>query len=184
LALPGRSNLEDRRIDVPALGLVPLRLDGQMSCQMAQVLPGTADDPDYDPIIEASKLNQAGDQQAAHRLLLKLLAVDLRCLDAYVHLGIFAFDHPDEAITMRPVTDRAAVCAGRGSTGCCRGGGIDNRPFLRCLPGCGLCVWRLGKFNRAAEVFERMLRFNPADNQSARGLLPAVRAGEPWQADG
>jgi hypothetical protein len=36
----------------------------------------------------------------------------------------------------------------------------------------------------AAEVLEQMLWLNPADNQGARGLLPAVRAGEPWQADG
>jgi hypothetical protein len=28
-----------------------------------------------------------------------------------------------------------------------------------------------------------MLWLNPVDNQGVRGLLPAVRAGEPWQAD-
>lgn len=44
-------------------------------------------------------------------------------------------------------------------------------------------MWRLGKFDHAAEVLERMLWLNPADNQGARGLLPAARAGEPWQAD-
>jgi hypothetical protein len=69
------------------------------SNEMEQVLPGTDDDdPDYAPIIEASELHRAGGQQAAHHLLLDLLAADLRCLDAYAHLGNFAFDRPDEAI--------------------------------------------------------------------------------------
>jgi hypothetical protein len=62
-------------------------------------------------------------------------------------------------------------------------GRIDNRPFLRCLHGYGLCLWRLGRSDQAAAVFERMLWLNPVDNQGVRGLLPAVRAGEPWQAD-
>jgi hypothetical protein len=48
----------------------------RMSYEMEQVLPGAgADDPDYDPIIEASEFNRAGDRQPAHRLLLELLAV-------------------------------------------------------------------------------------------------------------
>jgi hypothetical protein len=62
-------------------------------------------------------------------------------------------------------------------------GRIDNRPFLRRMIGYGLCEWRLGRFDQAAEVFERMLWFDPADSQGARSLLPAVRAGEPWWAD-
>ena len=38
---------------------------------------------------------------------------------------------------------------------------IDNRPFLRCLHGYGLCLWRAGKFEDAYRVFERMLWLNP-----------------------
>ncbi len=36
-------------------------------------------------------------------------------------------------------------------------GWIDNRPFLRCMSGYGLCLWRLGKMTEAAAIFERML---------------------------
>jgi tetratricopeptide (TPR) repeat protein len=60
-------------------------------------------------------------------------------------------------------------------------GHIDNRPFLRCLHGYGLCLWRLGRFDEAARVFERMLWLNPSDNQGVRFLTKDVRARVVWQ---
>jgi hypothetical protein len=32
---------------------------------------------------------------------------------------------------------------------------IDNRPYLRCLHGKGLCLWRLGRVQEAAAVFHK-----------------------------
>jgi tetratricopeptide (TPR) repeat protein len=58
---------------------------------------------------------------------------------------------------------------------------IDNRPYLRCLHGYGLCLWRLNRFDEAAAVFTRMLWMNPSDNQGARFNLNEVRAGTPWE---
>jgi len=57
---------------------------------------------------------------------------------------------------------------------------IDNRPFLRCLYGYGLCLWRLERFDEAGDVFERILWLNPSDNQGARIVIDAVRARHPW----
>jgi len=53
---------------------------------------------------------------------------------------------------------------------------LDNRPFLRCMPGYGLCLWRLKRFEEAEKVFMRMLWLNPSDNYSL-GLvaLPALK---------
>jgi hypothetical protein len=45
---------------------------------------------------------------------------------------------------------------------------VDNRAFLRCMHGYGLCLWRLGDFAAAKTVFERILSFNPNDNQGVR----------------
>jgi hypothetical protein len=59
-------------------------------------------------------------------------------------------------------------------------GHIDNRPFLRCMHGFGLCRWRLGRFQEAECVFERMLRLNPSDNQGVRFLIDTVRARTLW----
>jgi hypothetical protein len=58
---------------------------------------------------------------------------------------------------------------------------VDNRPFLRCMKGYGLCLWRLGRGDEAARVFDRMLWMNPCDSQGIRFLLPAVRDGRPWE---
>jgi hypothetical protein len=57
----------------------------------------------------------------------------------------------------------------------------DNRPFLRCLHGQGLCLWRLGQTHAALAVFERMLWLNPSDNQGVRLLIDDVRSGGSWE---
>jgi tetratricopeptide (TPR) repeat protein len=59
-------------------------------------------------------------------------------------------------------------------------GHINNRPFLRCLHGYGLSLWRLGKSDEAREVFNRMLWLNPPDNQGIRFLLADIDAGKMW----
>jgi hypothetical protein len=58
-------------------------------------------------------------------------------------------------------------------------GYLDNRPFLRCLNGFGLCLWRLSRFAEAERVFDRMLGLNPNDNQGVRFLIDKVRAQKP-----
>jgi hypothetical protein len=88
------------RLDIPALGLTPLRLKEMGTWDpkehywgepdepieawakpmikrgprteygMEQVLPGSADNPDTDPILEAVDLHQAGDWRKADRMLM------------------------------------------------------------------------------------------------------------------
>ena len=206
--------VERHRLDVAALGLVPLRLQDEWtwdpakeywgeegepieewaepiiargrrpSFEMEQVLPGAdPDDWDSDPILEASELHAAGDRLGAQKLLVEMLAADLRCLDAHGHLGNFAFDHrPEEAIRHYEVGVRIGeLSLGADFDGLLPWGRIDNRPFLRCMHGFGLCLWRLGREDEAADLFERMLWLNPTDNQGIRFLLPEVRAGERWE---
>jgi hypothetical protein len=205
--------IDGRRLDVGALGLVPLRLEEQglwdpageywgeegepledwarpivargprPEYEMEQVLPGEdRDNPDDDAIIQASELNAGGDPLGARRVLMDLLAADLRCLDAHAHLGNFALDHrPKEALRHYEVGVRIGeLSLGDAFDGVLPWGLIDNRPFLRCLHGYGLGLWRLGRVKEAARVFDRMLWLNPSDNQGARFLLAAVQAGEPW----
>jgi hypothetical protein len=154
--------IERIRLDAPALGLVPLRLspEGQWEpadygwgpddeieewakpfvsrgprpwFEMEQVLPGSdPDDPDRDPITDAVDLHHGGASADARELLMDLLAVDLRCLDAHAHLGNFAFDStPKEALRHY----EAGVRIGELSLppafdGVLSWGMIDNRPFL------------------------------------------------------
>jgi hypothetical protein len=57
---------------------------------------------------------------------------------------------------------------------------VDNRPFLGCMHGFGLCLWRLDRPQDAETVFERMLWLNPADYQGILVLLSALQAGDRW----
>jgi tetratricopeptide (TPR) repeat protein len=151
---------------------------------MEQVLPGEdPGNPDTDPIIESNELKDAGDIAGARRLLMAVLAVDLRCLDAHAHLGNLLFEaSPGDALRHYEVGVRIGeLSLGEASDGVLPWGLVNNRPFLRCLNGYGLCLWRLRRLDEAAHVFDRMLWLNPSDHQGVRGLLPAVRAGEHWQ---
>ena len=58
---------------------------------------------------------------------------------------------------------------------------IDNRPFLRCMHGYGLCLWKLKQFKEAEKVFERMLWLNPPDNQGVRFIIYHIKDKKPWR---
>ena len=151
--------------------------------EIEQVIPGAdPEDFDSDPIIEAAERKDAGDYAGARAILMNLLARDLRCLDAHAHLGNIEFDHrPDQALRHYDV----GVAVGELSLGptfrdVLPWGLIDNRPYLRCLHGKGLCLWRLGKAQEAAAVFHKQLWLNPSDNQGARFNLATVEDGKTW----
>ena len=198
------------RTDIPGLGLTPLTLEEQGMWdpreqdwgepvepwarplikkgvrpvyRMELVLPGwDFDDPDTDPILEAVDLKEAGDYKKAHRALMELLSADLRCLDAHAHLGNLAFDHdPDTAVRHYDMGVKIGeLSLGKDFGGLLPWGFTENRPFLRCLHGYGLCMWRFGRLREAEKVFTRMLWLNPDDNQGARAELSDVKEGEAW----
>jgi hypothetical protein len=66
-------------------------------------------------------------------------------------------------------------------TGVLPWGLMDNRPFLRCMHGYGLCLWRLGHFDEAEHIFQQMLWMNPSDNQGVRFLIDEVKAKTAWE---
>jgi hypothetical protein len=152
--------------------------------EMEQVLPGwDADDMNSDPICESNDLEDAGDGAAAQKVLMELCQADLRCLDAHAHLGNFVFDHrPEDAIRHYEVGVRIGeLSLPQTFDGLLPWGHIDNRPFMRCLHGYGLCLWRLGRSEEAERVFDRMLWLNPSDNQGVRFLIDEVRARTAWE---
>jgi hypothetical protein len=202
------------RLDVQALGLVPLRLEDQgewdpadhywgeedepidawaapiiargprQAFEMEQVLPGTdPDDPESDPITESNDFKDTGDPVQARKILMDLCHADLRCLDAHAHLGNLEFDHhPAIALRHYEVGLRIGeLSLGNRFDGLLPWGHIDNRPFLRCMRGYALCCWRLGRFEDAERLFDRMLWLNPSDNQGVRLLIEAVRARSTWE---
>jgi tetratricopeptide (TPR) repeat protein len=154
------------------------------SFELEACLPGK--DPegwDSDPIHESIDLWNSGKPVQALRVLEAVCRADLRCLDAHAHLGSFLFDRfPEQAVLHYEVgVGIGQVSLGPAFDGVLPWGCLDNRPFLRCLHGYGLCLWRLGFFREAKRIFERMLWLNPSDNQGVRFILPEVRAKRDWQ---
>jgi hypothetical protein len=111
-----------------------------------------------------------------------LCEADLRCLDAHAHLGNLMFDHfPKDAMRHYAVgMSIGELSLAKGFDGLLPWGYIDNRPFLRCMHGYGLCLWRLGRPDEAGRIFDRILWLNPSDNQGARFLVQEIRAGFAW----
>lgn len=199
-------------IDVPALGLPALQLSEEgpadyqkehasveepalfralwtqataepRSCFELEDLRELGDKPEVPSTFDASDLIDVEDNGRARDILMRLLAGDLRILDAHALLGNIAFRlSPEEALLHYEVGVRIAEQAlGPEFSGLLPWGFLGNRPFLRCLHGYGLTLWRLGKFQEAMLVFERMLWLNPGDNQGIRYCWLDIRKGRSWQ---
>jgi len=154
------------------------------SFELEACVPGCdPEDWDSDPIHDAIDLWNSCQPAQALRLLEAACQADLRCLDAHAHLGSFRFDHrPDKALLHYEAGVRIGqLSLGPDFDGVLPWGCLDNRPFLRCMHGYGLCLWRLGRFREAKGIFERMLWLNPSDNQGVRFVLPEVRAKRVWE---
>ncbi|MBI1792286.1 MAG: tetratricopeptide repeat protein [Acidobacteria bacterium] len=153
--------------------------------EMEQVLPGADPGNFSDPIIESNDSKDSGDRAGAYKMLMDLCQADLRCLDAHAHLGNLVFHgRPRDAIRHYEAGFRIGeLSLGEGFDGVLPWGCIDNRPFLRCMHGFGICLWRLRRFEEAARIFDRMLWLNPTDNQGARFVIGQVRAKAAWVDD-
>lgn len=139
-------------------------------------------DPDDAPTSDAAELASAGDRDGAYELLMDTVLRDLRCLDAHAHLGNLVFDRfPSRALVHYEIGVRIGeLSLPQPFAGVLMWSRIYNRPFLRCLHGYGLCLWRLGRTDEAALAFERMMALNPNDNQGARFCWFDVRNGLTW----
>jgi len=144
-------------------------------------LPGL--DADENPTCHAAELMEAGDREGAREILMEVLGADLRCIDAHAHLGNLVFERsPERAIVHYEVGVRIGeLSLPAGFDGLLVWGRLYNRPFLRCLHGYGLCLWRLGRVAEAQQVFERILSLNPNDNQGVRFCLEDLRHGRSWE---
>jgi hypothetical protein len=153
--------------------------------EMEQVIPGADPQSDTDPILDAVDLRNAGNYPEAVKLLMGLCEADLRCIDAHAHLGHFTLDaEPQMAIRHYEVGMRIGeLSLPSGFDGLLPWPNIDNRPFLRCMHGYGLSLWRLKRFREAAKIFERMLWLNPSDNQGIRFLIDDVKDEKSWRKD-
>lgn len=78
-----------------------------------------------------------------------------RGLDAHAHLGSQLFDRaPARALVHYEIGVRLGeLSLPEGFDGVLTWSCLYNRPFLRCMHGYGLCLWRLGRTDEAIQVF-------------------------------
>src|SRR5581483_9421028 len=143
--------------------------------EMEQVIPGVApDDWDTDPIVDAADLHRAGYDRQAEGLLRGLLEQDRRCVDAWVHLGNIFFDKQGPKTALAYYETGVAIAERSlpdGFAGVLSRGLVDNRPFLRCLDGLGLCAWRQRRWRDAEEIFTSLVWLDPTGSLSALACL-------------
>jgi hypothetical protein len=159
---------------------------GKRPCyEMEQVVPGDIDLDADGPILDSIYYKDIGEHGKAQDILMNELIADLRCLDAHAHLGNLYFDSwPEKAITYYNIGIKIGqLSLPESFNGVLLWSLIDNRPFLRCMHGYGLCLWKLKKFEEAEKVFERMLWLNPPDNQGVRFIIYHVKDRKPWRED-
>ncbi|MGI8807092.1 MAG: hypothetical protein ACR2KK_04505 [Acidimicrobiales bacterium] len=152
--------------------------------EMEQVLPGVEpDDWDTDPIVEAADLHRAGSDREAIRLLEGLLAIDPRCIDAWGHLGLIAFDTTGPGAAAKLYDTGIAVAEQslpEGFAGVLPWAMVDNRPFLRCLYGLALCAWRQRRWDDAEAMLTARVWLDPTGPRDALACLEPVCAHTRW----
>jgi hypothetical protein len=185
------------RIDASVLGLVPLALhredappivgsDGAGSGRPAYRLMPVAssnDDPATELLFEAQDCIDARDYAEADDLLHKVLALDLRHLDAHAMLGernlsswpTLALHHFELGVAI------GSLSVGEDFDGMLPWGLVENRPFLRCLHGLSRALLRCDRSKDAAAALRRILRLEPSDPVGAGATLAAIEVGKTWR---
>jgi hypothetical protein len=168
---------------LPALWQDVIAAGARPCFEMEQVIPGVdADDWDSDPIVDAAELHRAGYHREAVRILDGLLTEDRRCVDAWAHRGLVAFDtrgpgparafyETGVAVAERslPVGFAGVLHAGSSTTG--RSCGACT--VSGCAPGnnvVGMTRW----------LFTALVWLDPTGSMAALTCLESVRDRQRW----
>jgi len=187
------------RIDASVLGLEPLALhredaardtagrdaagSGRPAYRLVPVASSSNDDPATELLFEAQDCIDARDYAEADELLHKVLALDLRHLDAHAMLGernlaswpTLALHHFELGVAI------GSLSVGEAFDGVLPWGLVENRPFLRCLHGLSRALLRCDRSKDAAAALRRLLRLEPSDPLGAGARLAAIEAGKTWR---
>jgi tetratricopeptide (TPR) repeat protein len=129
------------------------------------------------------------DRDSLFEILREFLTKDFRCIDAHAYLGNLEFNvnkeiYPflkNKAMRHYQVGMRIAELSfGPVFYDLLPWEYKHNRPYLRCLYGYALCLWRNGQTETAKDLFEKILWLNPRDEQGVRFLLDLVSKGRKW----
>lgn len=108
-------------------------------------------------------------------------------IDAYAHLGFTLFDQGKSKLALDACQRGYSIGEAAIPTefdGTIEWGWLENRPFLLAAQGIVLSHRKLGQRREAIDLMERLLRWNPNDNQGFRFLIGSdyLRSGNTTKA--
>lgn len=147
----------------------------------------------YDEIVD--EFDAAMDARASGRLTNAKYASTLKAqverhpefIDGHAHLGFALMDQGKPKLALQACSRGFEIgehTIPAEFSGVIEWGFLENRPFLRAAHGVLLCHLRLGQRREALAMMEKMLRWNPNDNQGVRFLIGSeyLRAGDQAKA--
>jgi tetratricopeptide (TPR) repeat protein len=134
----------------------------------------------YDKMVQ--ELDDALDDRDAGRISIAAYIQKLKLLverhpdfiDGHAHLGNALFEEGKTKSALSACLQGAAIgesVISQNFRGTIEWGHLDNRPFLRAMHGAALCHLKLGQRQKAVALMEKMLKWNPGDNQGVRYLV-------------
>ncbi|MBM4093171.1 MAG: tetratricopeptide repeat protein, partial [Planctomycetes bacterium] len=142
-------------------------------CRFAEYV-SSEEEEDFEDALEALR---SGDHVTAARLLRAFIRRFPYHIDSYHHLGIIETDRGrrGRALKYFEMGYRIGLrSVSEGFSGTLPWIHLENRPFLRAAHGYGLALELQRRHLDAVDVYERILAWNPNDNQGVRYLLPSL----------
>ena len=147
----------------------------------------------YDEIVDeldATLDQREGGRLAGSKYLAALKAIVERhphFVDGHAHLGYALMEQRKPKLALESCLRGLALgerAIPNGFAGLIEWGFLENRPFLRAAHGAVLCHLQLGQPREALALMERILAWNPNDNQGVRFLIGSeyLRIGETEKA--
>lgn len=133
--------------------------------------------PDAEDLLDEILEQREGGRQRLTRYIASLEALTKKYpdfIDGYAHLGFALLEHgkPNNALGAcekgLAIGEAAIPPKFRGRI---EWGWHENRPFLRAAQGIALCYQQLGRRAESLAIMERLLKWNPSDNQGLRYLI-------------
>ncbi|MDR8391910.1 tetratricopeptide repeat protein [Aliifodinibius sp. S!AR15-10] len=135
---------------------------------------GNARDEIFDRYFEASDTYYMGEMAKAKRMLKDILKEDPHFIDGHNLLGNIELQsgNPQKAYTHhKKAAEIGEQIIPRSFDGKIRWGFTENRPFLRALNARAHDLLDQGELEKAVQLFDKILNYNPQDNQGVRLLI-------------
>jgi tetratricopeptide (TPR) repeat protein len=177
--VPSRWKVIASRVDPSFIGgeaprLAPLDVESEQHEYAFTECVSYEEGEDFEDALETLR---AGHYENAACLLRAFIKRFPYHIDSYHHLGIIETDlgHRGRALKCFEMGYRIGLRAiPENFAGRLPWIHLANRPFLRAAHGFGLALERERRHLDAVDVYERVLRLNPDDNQGIRFLLPRL----------